>query len=503
MYYSKSVLFFSILLLITLTAKADIISVRPEGVPESRDYKVWVDDQEVFTGQAGDDHHGLYSFCTFDFTGSIKVRIRSLRAVKWLDIMPSGLEIDYRTMDDFTFEFVLEEPKMITVLVNNDKSNALHLLTSRPETKKPDPSDENILFYKGGKVYDIGVLDLKDNQTLYIEGGAVLKGMVRIKDAKNVRILGRGMIDGSENESSGNDPSGNQKWRLIYMLNSENLKIEGITLFNSLRWTIHAHACTGMELNNIRVINWDYGSDGTDLSACQDVKILNSFYRTNDDPIVIKALSFDENSYYPNPPVKNPDVKNILVEGCALWNMPYGNVLEIGFELRCDRVSDITFRDCDVLMSDHRGAVFGIHNSDYAIVEDVLFENIRVENADLVNGHKLFDIAILYSMWSYDKFEDPEMIRKYRYNDAWDNLLPVLPGKEAFHAQFRGHVRNIHFKDIQILDGKLPYSVINGFDEDHLVEKIVFENISIQGRNLTNKKELKLYTKYAKDITIK
>jgi len=106
-------------------------------------------------------------------------------------------------------------------------------------------------------------------------------------------------------------------------------------------------------------------------------------------------------------------------------------------------------------------------------------------------------------MWSYDRFEDPEMIRKYRYNDAWDNLLPVLPGKEAFHAQFRGHVRNIHFKDIQILDGKLPYSVINGFDEDHLVEKIVFENISIQGRNLTNKKELKLYTKYAKDITIK
>jgi hypothetical protein len=207
--------------------------------------------------------------------------------------------------------------------------------------------------------------------------------------------------------------------------------------------------------------------------------------------------------YYPNPRHENPDVKDILVDGCTFWNMPYGNVFDIGFELRCDRVGDMVFRNCDVLMQEGRGAIFSIHNSDNAVVENVLFDDIRIENANQTYGHKLFDIAILFSVWSYDKFPDPEMIAAHRYQDAWDNLLPVLPGKEEFHAPHRGHVRNIHFRNIQILDGKFPYSVINGFDEDHLVEDVTFENISVQGRKIKNAKELKLFTKYAKNIKVK
>ncbi len=338
---------------------AEVVSFTPDGVPVSEDFRVWVNGEEIFAGQAGNDRHGYYSFATFDFTEAVTLKIKSLRAVKWLDILPSALRIDHKTLDDFTFEFSLREPEMITILVNNDKRNALHLLTSRPERNQPHPDDENVLFYESGETYDVGILDLKDNQTLYIEGGAVLKGMVRIRDAKNVRILGRGMLDGSENQSAGNDPVGDDPWRLIYMDRSENVRVEGITLFNSRRWTIHPYACRGIHIDNIRVLNWNYGSDGTDISACQDVQITNSFYRTNDDPIVIKALSFSDKMYYPNPMIKNMDVKNIMVEGCTVWNMPYGNVFEIGFELRCDRVSDVVFRDCDGAK-----AVFQIRNRD-------------------------------------------------------------------------------------------------------------------------------------------
>jgi len=327
--------------------------------------------------------------------------------------------------------------------------------------------------------------------------------MVRIKDAKNVKIAGRGMIDGTDNKSRSNDRFTNEPFRLIYMDNSENIRIEGITLYNSLKWTIHPYACKNLEIENINIVNWDYGSDGIDISACQNVKVRNSFLRTNDDCILVKSLSLGPQMYYPNPRHKNPDVKDVLVEGCTLWNMAYGNAFDIGFELRCDRVGDMIFRDCDVLMQEGRGAIFSIHNSDNAMVENVLFDNIRVENADQAYSHKLCDIAILFSVWSYDKFTDREMIRKYRYQDAWDNLLPVLPGKEEFHALHRGHIRNIHFRNIQVLDGKLPYSVINGFDADHIVTNVTFENISAQGRKLTNAKELKLFSKYAEKIEIK
>jgi hypothetical protein len=206
--------------------------------------------------------------------------------------------------------------------------------------------------------------------------------------------------------------------------------------------------------------------------------------------------------HYPNPRIQNPNIKNILVEGCTFWNMEYGNVFDIGFELRCEKISDLTFRNCDVLIQEGRGSVFTIHNSDNALVENVLFEDIRVENSDLVSNSKLIDIAILFSIWSYDKFEDNEMIKKYRYNDSWDNLIPVLQGKEEFHASHRGHVKNITLRNIQVLDGKLPYSVFNGFDKDHIVDGIRIENITVGDKRIKNEEDLKLYTKFTENITI-
>ena len=154
------------------------------------------------------------------------------------------------------------------------------------------------------------------------------------------------------------------------------------------------------------------------------------------------------------------------------------------------------------MIQEGRGSVFTIHNSDNALVEDVLFEDIRVENADLASNSKLIDISILFSIWSYDKFEDSEMIKKYRYNDSWDNLIPVLPGKEAFHASHRGHVKNITLRNIQVLDGKLPYSVFNGFDKDHIIEGVVIENMTVSGKKIKTKEDLKLYTKFTKNIII-
>jgi hypothetical protein len=481
---------------------AQLVKNQFTDLPESSDFMVWVNDEKVFTTKAGGDYRGSYSFANFDFNGPVKITVKAKHAIRWLDILPSKLKIKSRVIDDYTFEFTLNKPKKITILLNNDKRNALHLLTNSIEEKTFDSEDSDVLYYKGGEIYDIGVLDLKDNQILYLESGARLKGMVRIRDAKNVKILGRGIIDGTDNKSSGNGRFKDEPWRLIYMENSSNIEIKGITLYNSLKWTVHPYNVNDLHIDNINIVNWDYGSDGIDLSSCRNVKISNSFLRTNDDCIAVKAISFDKKMHYPNPRIQNPNIKNILVEGCTFWNMEYGNVFDIGFELRCEKISDLTFRNCDVLIQEGRGSVFTIHNSDNALVENVLFEDIRVENSDLVSNSKLIDIAILFSIWSYDKFEDNEMIKKYRYNDSWDNLIPVLQGKEEFHASHRGHVKNITLRNIQVLDGKLPYSVFNGFDKDHIVDGIRIENITVGDKRIKNEEDLKLYTKFTENITI-
>jgi len=496
--------FFLLLCISPITLKAELTAYTPAGVPASKDFRVWVNGQEIFAGQAGNSQHGFYSFATFDFTGNITVRVWSMRDIKWLDILPSAKKVGHKSIDDNTFEFDLSEPKMLTVLVNNDKNNALHLLTSLPQSSPPRTNDANVLYYKAGKAYDVGVLDLTNNQTLYIEGGAVLRGMVRVQGATNVSILGRGMIDGSNNRASGSGLN-NEPWRLIYLDHADNVRVEGITLFNSLHWTFHNFACKALKINNIRILNWNYGSDGIDSCSCQDEVISDCFIRSNDDCLVFKALDFFHPSYYPNPRADKPNVKNVLVERCTLWNMDYGNVFEIGFEEQCEKVSDLTFRDCDVLMQDERGAIFSIHNGDYATVENILWDNIRVENADLCANSKLFDLAIIYSMWGYDKNPFPETVRaKPKPNGAWDNLLSELPDKKEFYASNRGYIKNITFQNIQILDGKFPYSVINGYDDNHLVENVAFENITVQGRKVSGgKADLKLFTKFAENIQFK
>ena len=128
---------------------AQVVKYQTQDLPESSDFMVWVNDQKVFTTKAGGDYRGSYSFANFDFNGSVKVKVRAKHAIKWLEIMPSILNIKSKTIDDYTFEFTLDKPKKITILLNNDKRNALHLLTNSIEEKTVDPQDDNVLYYRG------------------------------------------------------------------------------------------------------------------------------------------------------------------------------------------------------------------------------------------------------------------------------------------------------------------------------------------------------------------
>ena len=126
----------------TAPVSAKIIDYRAPGISASNDFQVWAGGQEVFTGQAGSRWPGFYSFTTFDFSGAVSVKVKSAKAIKWLNILPSSLGIQPVTIDDYTFEFKLDEPEDITILLNNDRNNALHILTNRPETERSSTRPE-------------------------------------------------------------------------------------------------------------------------------------------------------------------------------------------------------------------------------------------------------------------------------------------------------------------------------------------------------------------------
>jgi hypothetical protein len=78
----------------------------------------------------------------------------------------------------------------------------------------------------------------------------------------------------------------------------------------------------------------------------------------------------------------------------------------------------------------------------------------------------------------------------------------IPPGKEAEHARYRGQIRNVVFQDITV-GGYMPFSIINGYDEDHMIRDVVIQNLTICGHPVKTPEDLKLYQEFAKDIVIK
>lgn len=163
------------------------------------------------------------------------------------------------------------------------------------------------------------------------------------------------------------------------------------------------------------------------------------------------------------------NVENVTARGCVLWNAEAGNALEIGHELQAGHIRAIRFEDIDIICVHGHGAPFSIHNGDRATVEDVVYENIRVEH----HFDKLIDFRIIRSRYNLD--------------------------------EQRGQVRSITLRNIDVIESiynpGYTISIIGGWDANHTIEGVRFENFRLGGRHITTPEGLPLYTCHCKDIT--
>jgi hypothetical protein len=56
---------------------------------------------------------------------------------------------------------------------------------------------------------------------------------------------------------------------------------------------------------------------------------------------------------------------------------------------------------------------------------------------------------------------------------------------------------------MHVVDGRLPFSVIAGFDKDHAVENVVVEGLKYQGRPIRNASEGKFSVDHAPGFKIR
>jgi hypothetical protein len=458
----------------------------PENIPEVEDFDVWINDERLILYNTDPAALGI-----FKCTDSVEVRIKSIYDIKKVDIRPLAQNTKF-SLDNDVITFYMRENQKLSVELNGEHTRVLYLFANSMPEKTPEKGS-NVHFFTPGRIHDVGVLKLNSDDKVVIPGGAVVKGAIYAEDADRIQIMGNGILDCTGNQGLRVD-GWKKKIRSVYIKNSVNSTIKDICIVNSKTWTIEPVYCENMKIYNVKIVNWDYGSDGIDMVGCKNIEIDECFIRANDDCIVIKSWAGEK---YDHKRGVHYNVQNIVVQNSILWNMAWGNAMEIGFELRTEFISDILFKDIDVLHVD-RGAVMSIHNGDFAEVTDIKYKNIRIEDAQ----HKLIDLAVFLSQYSLDRpVSKAERKRRYMHG-AWDGVLWVPVQDSAKYEANRGHISNISFDGIYILDGDLPFSVISGYGPTHQVKNVEINDLYFRNQKITSFNEADFYIEHARNLLI-
>lgn len=422
----------------------------PPGIEPSPDFSVRVNGTELFVY-----HCPFASFAYLSTDGPVDVEVWTTLPFERVKVRPLSKGITPGA-DGSTIRFHVTGPMHLSVELDDRLRQPLFLFINPPEQNPPRRDDPNVRYFEAGKVHDVGPIELTGGKTLYIEGGAVVRGPVIARDADNVTIRGRGVLWGAHHRQV--KP---ERVRLLHLLGCTDLAVEGIIVWDSRTWTLMPCGCDRVSIRNVKIVNHSPSDDAVDLVGCRDVVVEDCFIRAKDDCIAVKALT----GFHPR---GGEPVRNLLIQNCTFWNADYGNALEIGYETRCDSMSDITFRNCDVIHCESEryssGGVLTIHNGDRAVISNVLYEDIRVEDAQ----EKLIDFKIQYAQYSRD--------------------------------EQRGQVRGVTVRNVRVIDGPTPVSIIQGYDAEHMLEDLTFENIVIHGATARNPQECHMVTERSRCV---
>ncbi|MFA5203114.1 MAG: glycosyl hydrolase family 28 protein [Lentisphaeria bacterium] len=450
--------------------------------------------------QRGLEQTELVPFAAFELDGPVQVTVKPPGTFQHAIVRPLSKGVVPQT-DGRHITFALREAGAYTLELDGHH-HALHIFADPPKDYGITCRHDNTLYFGKG-LHEAGMITLKSGQTVLIDEGAVVYACIHAKNADNIKILGKGILDNSKNQEQilfelkktgdGSVDSGNAKRiHTVQLEYCNNIEIDGITIRDSLVYNIRPVCCNGLSINNVKLIgNWRFNSDGIDLHNCIHTTIRNCFLRTYDDAICVKGFDYRHRESDRNGGRNDySSMDDVLIEKCVIW-CDWGRALEIGAETRAEEIKNITFRDCDIIRSTH--VAMDVQNVDYADVHDIVFENIRVEYDPVCQAPAI-------------QGTDQEAF----VEDTNSRYLPALMSSSILkHHEYsaggarRGKNHDILFKDIQVTATRMPPSSFGGYDEAHQTARVKIENLRLNGKKLTTLTEAMIALRpFANDITI-
>ncbi|MBO5942499.1 MAG: endo-polygalacturonase [Bacteroidales bacterium] len=433
----------------------DVLQVysAPEGVEMKDDFTVKVrlaggEWQDVPTYMVKVDEVRQTKHCVekaslgyFDFEGQVEVSVTYNKGpIETAKVRPLSYGIK-PVVDGSTLTFTLDCPRNLSVEVNGDIFHNLHLFANAIDVNNPIDGviiknekqlakKRKDVIYFGPGLHRIDTLFPVSGQTVYIAGGAVVRGTIHVVNASDVKIYGRGIVH----------PSGRGEG--VYIQRSKNVEVDGI-----ISTQCPVGGSDGVKITNVKVIS-SYGwGDGLNVFASSNVHYDRCFARTSDDCVTVYATRKGFTG----------SCRNILTENCVLW-ADVAHPIMIGIHGNVespDVIENLVYRNIDILdhkekQIDYQGCM-AINAGDDNLIRNILFEDIRIE--DFRQG-QLVNIRIFYN-------------KKYC----------LAPG--------RG-IEDITFRNVTYNGSGEEMSVIYGYSEERKVKNIRFENLVINGQVISD-----------------
>lgn len=365
--------------------------------------------------------------------------------------------------------------------------------------EKASKNGGGTIYFPAGE-YLTGALTLRNNITIHLDSGALLKfsenfddflpyvemryeGIVMksfqplfyAKDVENITITGRGVIDGQGkawwNEvyriETAKEPLPPTKYQTMWeeqnkglytepyykrtvdkkffrpsffqAYNCKNILIEGVTFKNSPFWTINPEFCDNVTVTGISIFNpHSPNTDGINPSSCTNVHISNCHISVGDDCITIKSGRDGDGRKY------GKATENVTITNCTMLS-GHGGVV-IGSEMS-GGIKKITISNC-VFDGTDRGIRIKSARGRGGVVEDIRVDNIVMKNIK----EEAFVLSLFY--------------------DKGTQVEPVTEKTPIF--------RNIHMSNITASNVNKAGQIL-GITEMP-IQNITFSNINIDGK---------------------
>lgn len=405
-------------------------------------FSVKVDGKEAFVYQAGQG----WSFFNFAFANTVvQVEVTVNKTIHSWQVRPVSANVA-PAQDGSTFTFTLAKPTKLILQINGRNAEKLLISAESPESDAPKPNDPGVLYYPPG-VHFMGYkfTPPPDIDTIYLAGGAVVRGTLRIENRQHFKIMGRGMF------AMGEWPHDEDEGLNLHY--NDGLVVDGVTIVDSPGWQLSIGGSNSAIVRNVKLLatKTHFNSDGVQMWYQRRVSVTDFFILANDD-----AISVSDGGV------------NINVADGVLWNNTNGASFMLGWGGGND-THDVSFENVDVLENGCRYCgVFSARWGDIhpARVSRVTFRRIRVENAHHADGTQT-------------------------------SMIDMRVGASPWNSGPLGRFQSIRFEDVTFPFGG---GAIRGWDAENGFSYISFVNCTLGGKPLTDVSQLGILTKFVTEI---